>query len=163
MLISFLQTFANTVIFSLGKFRARFYGMFFNASGNNVIIMKQFSFRSPRGISIGNDTILGFNCFLDGAGNLEIGDNCLLAQNVSIFTANHRFNRTDIPIKNQGYDKRPVVIGSDVWIGANVIILPGVKIGNGCVIGAGSVVTKNIPNLSVAAGVPARIVKKRKL
>ncbi|MEE1104690.1 MAG: DapH/DapD/GlmU-related protein, partial [Ruminococcus sp.] len=73
------------------------------------------------------------------------------------------FSRTDIPMMEQGkLEPKPVTIGDDCWIGRRVMILPGVHIAEGCVIGAGAVVTKNIPPYSVAAGVPARVIKSRK-
>ena len=82
---------------------------------------------------------------------------------VKMYVQNHNFSRTDIPMNQQGNSPaRPIVIGDDVWIGANVIILPGVSIGKGCVIGAGSVVTKSVPEYSVVAGNPAKIIKNRK-
>lgn len=80
-----------------------------------------------------------------------------------IYTRNHAFSRTDIPMREQGMqDFKPVTIGNDVWIGARVTILPGVKIGNGCIIGAGSVVTKDLPNFAIGGGNPARVLKYRK-
>ena len=80
-----------------------------------------------------------------------------------IYTRNHAFSRTDVPMREQGMqDFKPVTIGNDVWIGARVTILPGVKIGNGCIIGAGSVVTKNLPDFAIGGGNPARVLKYRK-
>ena len=80
-----------------------------------------------------------------------------------IYTINHRFNDIDKPMRLQGFqEERPVFIGDDVWIGGKVIILPGVHIGNHCIIGAGSVVTKDVPEWEIVAGNPARIKKYRK-
>ena len=80
-----------------------------------------------------------------------------------IYTSNHGMDRTDIPMwKQQSTEVEPVVIGNDVWIGARVIILPGVHIGDGCVIGAGSVVTKDVEEYTVVAGNPAKFIRKRK-
>ncbi len=79
-----------------------------------------------------------------------------------IYTANHDFADTKLPMIEQGHaTQRRVVIGDDVWIGARVIILPGVTIGTGCVVGAGSVLTRDVPPGSVVAGNPARVVKRR--
>ena len=81
---------------------------------------------------------------------------------VVIFTSNHEFTRTDIPIIEQGNAPvKPVVIGDDCWIGQRAMIMRGVHIGDGCVIGAGAVVTKDIPPYSVAGGVSARVLKSR--
>ena len=85
-----------------------------------------------------------------------------MGEDVTIITRNHRFDRTDIPMMEQGFcEEKPVFIGDDVWIGDKVLILPGVKIGTGCIIAAGAVVTKDIPDYSVAAGVPAKVIKQR--
>ena len=84
----------------------------------------------------------------------------MMGQEVIIYTTRHNDNRIDIPMMEQGMGNvLPVKIGDDVWIGGRVIILPGVTIGNGCIIGAGAVVTKDIPPYSVAVGVPAKVVK----
>lgn len=99
---------------------------------------------------------------LDSQSRLEIGENTLISPFCYICDYDHRFEKTDKPIKDQGYKAKPVIIGPDVWIGARSIILKGVKIGKGAVIGAGSVVIKDIPPYSVAVGSPAKVVKKRK-
>ena len=80
----------------------------------------------------------------------------------NIFSENHNFDKLDVPIKNQGVTKLKTVIGNDVWIGANVSIMAGVNIGDGCVIAAGAVVTKDIPAHSIVGGVPAKVIKNRK-
>jgi maltose O-acetyltransferase len=79
-----------------------------------------------------------------------------------IFTKNHRFDRVDIPMRKQGETEvLPVIIGDDVWLGARVLLLPGARVGSGSVIGAGAVVSGEIPPMSVAVGNPARVVKRR--
>lgn len=96
-------------------------------------------------------------------GRTIIGKHVMMGPDVNIYVRNHMFNRTDIPMDQQGYsDDRPVIIGDDVWIGARVIILPGVHIGTGSVIGAGAVVTKDVPDYAVVGGNPAHILKMRK-
>ena len=85
-----------------------------------------------------------------------------MGTDVTIITRNHRFDRTDIPMMEQGFEEeRPVYIGNDVWIGDRVLILPGVHIGDGSIIAAGAVVTKDVPLYSIAAGVPARKIRDR--
>ncbi len=87
----------------------------------------------------------------------------MMGPDVVIFTMNHRADRTDIHMGAQGMtEKRKVIIGNDVWIGQRVMIMPGVTIGDGCIIAAGAVVTKDIPPYSIAGGVPARVLKSRK-
>ena len=86
----------------------------------------------------------------------------MMGPEVVIYTSGHTFDSIDVPMMDQGDTaERPVTIGNDVWLGRRVIIMPGVNIGDGCVIGAGAVVTKDIPAYSVAAGVPAKVIKSR--
>ena len=113
-------------------------------------------------LKIGNNVGINHYCFIGVRGNITIGDNVIFGPRVNIFSENHNFDRLDISIKNQGVTKEDTIIGNDVWIGASVSIMPGVKVGNGCVIAAGSVVTKDIVDFSVVAGVPAKIIKNRK-
>lgn len=95
-------------------------------------------------------------------GPLRIGDNVMMGPEVTILTHTHRIDRTDIPMGQQGSMVSEVVIGDDVWIGMRAIILPGVRIGSGAVIGAGAVVTKDVPDYAVVGGVPARVIRYRK-
>lgn len=96
----------------------------------------------------------------DGA-DIVIEDDVMLGPGVHILTSNHNFSNPNISIIDQGYDGvKEVILKKGCWIGANVVILPGVTIGNNCVIGAGSIVTKSIPDRVVAVGAPARVIKK---
>jgi acetyltransferase-like isoleucine patch superfamily enzyme len=112
-------------------------------------------------ISIGANCSVNDYCVFYGHGGLTVGDDVRIATHTVIVAADHRFDDPDVPIREQGVDPKPITIGDDVWIGANVCILGGVEIGRGSVIGAGSVVTESLPPLSVAVGNPARVVKKR--
>lgn len=112
------------------------------------------------GLSIGDRSGVGINCELNGP--ITIGQDVMMGPEVVIYTSGHEFGATDIPMMDQGSTAaKPVIIGDDVWIGCRAIIMPGVTIGNGCVIGAGAVVTKDVPPYSVAVGVPAKVVKNR--
>ena len=111
-------------------------------------------------ISIGTGSGWGVNCLVHGP--LEIGDKVMMGPDVVILTHTHNIDRTDIPMGDQGSRIEKVTIGNDVWIGMRSIIMPGVKIGNGAVIGAGAVVTKDVPDYAIVGGVPARIIKFRK-
>lgn len=114
---------------------------------------------SPK-VELGNYSGIGVDAKIYGA--CVIGDYVMMGENCTIITRNHRHSRTDIPMMEQGFEEeRPVSIGNDVWIGDRVTILPGVHIGDGCVIGAGAVVRHDIPPNSIAAGVPARVIKSR--
>ena len=112
-------------------------------------------------LKIGNNVGINHYCFIGVRGDIEIGNNVIFGPRVNIFSENHNYEDLTIPIKNQGVTKDKTSIGNDVWIGANVSIMSGVKIGNGCIIAAGSVVTKDISDLSIVGGVPAKILKTR--
>lgn len=112
---------------------------------------------------IGQRTAINEFCNIRASGgSITIGDNCLLAQFVSIIASNHETS-CGTPMRDQPWDesKRNVVIGNDVWIGANVVVLPGTSVGNGSILAAGAVVTQDIPESAIAAGVPARVIGKR--
>lgn len=79
-----------------------------------------------------------------------------------MYTANHSFEDMDTPMRLQGDDEsRPITVGNDVWIGRRAMVMPGVSIGNGSIVAAGAVVTRDVPEFSVVAGVPAKVVKMR--
>ncbi len=122
----------------------------------------QYDKKIRRGkIDIGDYTYIGPNCVLFGEGEIEIGSYCMIAPGTVITSQQHTFTRCDIPMRKQPSEHAKIVIEDDVWIGSNAVILPGIRIGQGSVIGAGAVVTKDIPPYSVAVGVPARVIKKR--
>lgn len=112
-------------------------------------------------LTIGARVIFGHHCTIGCKERIEIGDDCLLAEMVSIRDHDHNFARLDIPIREQGATRAPVKIGRDVWLGAKVTILKGVTIGDGAIIGANAVVTRDIPSMAIAVGIPARVVKMR--
>ena len=133
---------------------------FLNKCGSNVNIEKGASISSK--ISIGDNSGIGQNCLISGT--TQIGKNVMMGPECIIYTRNHSFERVDIPMLQQGYqEEKPVIICDDVWIGGRVIILPGKHIGKGAVIGAGAVVTKDIPDYSIVGGNPARIIRYRKV
>lgn len=111
---------------------------------------------------IGNNVSLNDNVVInaDCGGTISIGNDVLIGPGTILRAANHAFEDISIPIRHQGHLYGKITIGDNVWLGAGVIVLPDVDIGTGSIIGAGSVVTKNIPAGSVAVGVPARIIKK---
>lgn len=126
--------------------------------GNNVNIEKGALFGEH--VCLGDRSGLGIRAQIEDY--VIIGKDVMMGPDCSIFTANHRFNRIDIPMMEQGFtEPEEVVIGDDVWIGAKVIILPGVHIGKGSVIGAGSVVTHNVDAYTIVAGNPAKAIKRR--
>lgn len=108
-------------------------------AGSNVFIGRNTYLGAWKPISIGNDSLIGAYCY--------------------IISGNHLFAAPDLPVRMQGYDGAPITIGRNVWLGAHVIVLPGVTIDDNAVVGAGSVVTTSIPEAEIWAGVPARRIR----
>ena len=134
----------------------------FGAVGQNVRVHEGFRFRNIELIKCGNNVNIGVDSFIQAGGGVEIGDYAILGPGVKIWTQNHASARTDIPIQQQGAEYKPVVIGRDVWIGANAFIMPGVELGEGCVVSAGAVVgAKHYPPYKILAGNPARVIGTR--
>lgn len=126
--------------------------------GVNVNIERKSVF--DENVSIGNNSGIGVNCQL--LGPINIGNNVMMGPEVIIYTRNHRFDQIDIPMNLQGFqDYKPVSIGNDVWIGARVIILPGVNVGDGAILAAGAIVTKNVEPYTIVGGNPAKIIGHR--
>jgi acetyltransferase-like isoleucine patch superfamily enzyme len=112
-------------------------------------------------LTVGRGVIWNYGCYLNALGGISIGDNVLIGPHSIIVSTKHIAKDTSVPISAQGNALEKVIIESDCWIGANVTILAGVHIGRGCIIGAGAVVTHDIPPYSVAVGVPAKVIKAR--
>lgn len=129
----------------------------FGACGERVYIQPPFNCDVGANISVGEDFLANYNVKILDVGEVRIGDYCMIGPNTVISTVNHplspRERRQKISIL------KSVVIGNDVWIGANCTILPGVTIGSNVVIAAGAVVTKDLPSNCIAAGVPARVTR----
>lgn len=104
---------------------------------------------------------IGHRCLFYGHGGIHLGQDALLANDVQLICGNHTYGRRDIPIRAQPTEERPIVIGDDVWLGASAIVLGGVTVGQGSVVAAGAVVTRDLPPYSIARGVPAQIVGER--
>ena len=109
-------------------------------------------------VTIGDYTRIGIHCTVIGP--VCIGNHVNLAQGITVTALNHNFEDTAMKIDEQGIATKPVVIGDDVWIGANAVILPGVTIGRHSVVAAGAVVTKDVPDNTLVGGVPAKIMKR---
>ena len=142
-----------------GRIRALLAKGFISSCGKNVNIDKNATINSH--IFIGNNSGIGENARIQG--ELHIGNNVMMGADCIIYTKNHAFSNTDTPMMYQGYlETKPVYIGDDVWIGGRVIILPGRRIGKGAIIGAGSVVVKDVPDYAIVGGNPAAVLKYRK-
>lgn len=129
--------------------------------GQGVMIQRGCSFVEIDGIRIGNWVYIGPGAQMSGSGGLTIEDNVAIGPDVTVLTSNHRWEGVEYVPFGPELDRRPVRIESHSWIGARVVILPGVTIGKGAIVGAGAVVTKGVPSCAVVAGNPAVVIKWR--
>lgn len=126
--------------------------------GKNINIEKGAIFSSH--VSLGDNSGIGRGSSISGT--VEIGKDVMMGPYCTIYCRNHAFDRLDIPMREQGYlPEKKVVIEDDVWLGGHVIILPGVHIGKGAIVGAGAIVTKDVPEYAVVGGNPAKVIKYR--
>lgn len=128
--------------------------------GTNSYIYHSVYIEHPEHIFIGNNTLVPRGTDMKGMGKIVIGNNVLLGPSISFYTNRHEFKNTSVALTKQKSTQGEIHIGNDSWIGGRVVILPNISIGNHCVVGAGAVVTKNIPDRSVAVGNPAKIIKR---
>ena len=127
--------------------------------GKNVNIEQGATFSAK--VSLGDYSGIGVNARINGT--CTIGHHVMMGSDVVILTRNHAFDRTDIPMMEQAFEEeRPVTIGNDVWICDRVIILPGVTVGDGSILAAGAVVSRDVPPYAIVGGVPADVIKMRK-
>lgn len=113
-------------------------------------------------VKIGDRCNIGSQCILTSVGGIMLGKSVLIAGQCYIGGGRYRIDNKEIPIMDQGvYSKGPVIIEDNTWLGAGVVVLDGVRIGKGCVVGAGAVVTKDVPDYAIAVGVPAEVIKMR--
>lgn len=135
----------------------------FRKCGKNINVERMAYFGSGKNIEIGSNSGIGINAQIWGVeiGNLIIGNNVMMGPDVVILTLKHNYNDIKCPISTQEAYATKVIIEDDVWIGIRAIILPGVKICKGAVVGAGALVTKDIPSYSIVGGVPAKVLKMR--
>jgi len=132
--------------------------------GKNLQFRKNFSVMISKNgmIKIGENCFFNNDCSISSFVGIEIGDNCLFGENVKVYDNNHKFSLS-FNINSQGYKLGNIKIGNNVWVGSSVIILKGVTIGDNCVIGAGSVIDRNIPNNSlVVANRDVKIIRIEK-
>lgn len=127
--------------------------------GEFSIIENGFNIAALKGeVVIGNNVGIGAYCFISAPTRVSIGSDCIIGQYFSIHAQNHNFSGSSL-IRQQGTSEKGVEIGGNCWIGAKVTILDGVKIGEGCIIAAGAVVTRSFPAKHVIGGCPARVIK----
>ena len=131
--------------------------------GDKVHLHRNVLVRSFKGfIDIGPGTTINPFCVIYGDGGVTIGREVSIATKTTIVAANHNFSDVSTPIKSQGSTSKGIVIGDDVWLGANVVVLDGVDIGKGAIVAAGAVVSKNVEPYSIVGGVPAKVIGSRK-
>lgn len=126
--------------------------------GKNVVIYNGFDIRDPYNIDIGDGTIIGDKCILDGRKGIKLGENVNISTGVWIWTEQHDYQSPYFKCNNKG---QSVNIGDRAWISCRTIILPGVTVGEGAVVAAGSVVTKDVEQYTVVAGIPAKKIGER--
>ncbi|WP_193106453.1 DapH/DapD/GlmU-related protein [Brachybacterium sp. FME24] len=141
--------------------KRKYYSSVLARCGARLTVCHGATLRYPERIHVGDDVYINRRAIVTARETVKIGDNVLIGPNVVIDSGDHIFADTDRPIWRQGFRNSPVEIGQNVWLGANVTVLKGVSIGRGSVIGAGAVVTRDIPEYSVAHGVPAVVVRSR--
>lgn len=141
------------------KMRKYFFLRNIKYKGCNIFLFFPLIIEGKENVAIGDNSQIGSYCHIWGQGGVTIGNDVLIAAHCCISTLNHDYT-SDIIREGKIISQR-VVIENDVWLGYNVTVLPGVRIGHGSVIGAGSVVTKDIPSNSIAVGNPAKVIKKR--
>lgn len=129
--------------------------------GENVSIHPDVYLFNVQNLKIGDNVSVHPMTYIEAAGNVTIGNDVSIAHGVTIMSVNHGYDDLEIPIKDQPVPRKPVVIGNNVWIGAKAVILGGNTVLDGVVIGAGSVVTKDIQSNMVVVGVPAHVIKER--
>ena len=129
--------------------------------GTHCVLDRDMTIECTGVLRIGHRTIFGHHCTLAARDSLIIGDDCLIAEMVSIRDHDHCFDRLDVPVREQGSVSAPITIGRNVWIGAKVTVTKGISIGDNVIVGANAVVTKDIPANAIAVGIPARVIRTR--
>lgn len=158
----FLRLFRNTQ----GNFgiylRYIFVGTLANKIGDNLAIFENVYLHNVENISFGENISIHPMCYIDGIGGINFGSNISIAHGVSIISFEHNYKELNVNIKDQGLIYKKISINSNVWIGAKATILGGCTIGEGVIIAANSVVTKDVQAYKIVAGVPAKEIKDRR-
>lgn len=129
--------------------------------GRRVVYYSGVRLMSGRNLSVGDDVDFATGVLVTTDGGVSIGDRVLIGYGTRIISGNHNIPENRGRIFNGGHTRVPISIGNDVWIGASCVVLPGVTIGEGAVVAAGSVVTRDVEPFCIVAGVPARILRRR--
>lgn len=130
--------------------------------GDNVLIGRNAILRTRGGVlSMGENTTIGANCIIASRSKVNLGKNVFVAAYCYLISGDHLLEERDIPLQDQPVVSKGIVVEDNVWLGARVTILDGNTVGRGSIVGAGAVVTKDIPEFCIAVGVPAKVIKKR--
>jgi acetyltransferase-like isoleucine patch superfamily enzyme len=135
-----------------------YYRLRLKKCGSGVAFERTMIIRNPRNIEIGDRSSFSNFVILDGHDHITIGSDCMFANGVVIATATHDQN---VDPMNRTMLTRPVVVGNNVWFGIGATVMPGVTIGDGAIVGARSLVTRDVPSRAVVLGVPGRVVRLR--
>lgn len=142
--------------------RRKWYTKKFGRAGSGLSIYPGSMILNSRKIECGDRVDIGFFNYIQAGGGITFGNNVLLGPYTKIWSQNHNYRDPSIPVQDQGVTFTPVVIGNDVWVGANVFVMPGVVLGSRCVVAANSVVgRKEYPEGTILAGYPARKIGAR--
>ena len=143
--------------------RSRYIAKYLKKTGEGFRARSGVKITGADNLVIGNNSNLGEDCDLQASGGIIIGNNVMMGPKVMIWSVNHKYNDKDTHIYEQGWNEKPVVISDGCWLGARVFVLPGAVLGEGCVVGACTVLEgKNYPAWSVIVGHPARVIGSRK-
>jgi len=131
--------------------------------GNGVFLGRGTIFNCKNGNIVLDDNVnMGFNCHIFSASSVKLGKNALIAANCYLIGGTHKFNRLDVSPLEQERESKGIILKENIWLGSNVQVMDGVKIGRDSIVGASAVVNSDIPDYSIAVGMPAKVVKNRK-
>ncbi len=140
------------------KVRAFFARRICAETATHIVVDRNSTFSSK--VHMGDYARIGCDCELHG--EVHLGEHVLMAPEVVFYTVNHEHRSLDVPMDSQGDTvMKPTYVGNDVWLGRRVMVMPGVRIGDGCIVAAGAVVVKDLPPYSIAGGVPAKVIGSR--
>jgi acetyltransferase-like isoleucine patch superfamily enzyme len=132
-----------------------------NECGPGLDVSQHTILKFPERLSLGANVFFNRGVFITARAPISIGDNSSIGSYTIINSGDHRYQDRTTPVRRQGHELQPIVIEDDVWIGSHVAILKGVRLGHGCIVAAGAVVTADVPPFTVVGGVPARPIAMR--
>ena len=113
-------------------------------------------------LNLGDNSNIGAYCYIGCSGRIDIGKNVLMSPRVSFFAENHNYSNINTPMKDQGVTRMPIIVEDDCWLASGSTILAGAHIGEGAIVAAGAVVTKEVPPFAIVGGIPAKVLDWRK-